>query len=107
LEPVSGGILKVHGTGALVVRLADVPAFARPALMEGFGIDRFPLACSLRRCSDHAQLLLAEIRLITGVLECIPQLLDSQRASSTVDGRTFSIKPHRDDALFDAPAGRA
>ncbi len=100
-------VIEIHCKGALAVTLVDVPPVARTAFEDAFGVTRFPLALSLRRSPDHAPLLLEEIQLLTGVMECILDLLSEPRASSEVDGRTITVKPHRDDALFRVPAGRA
>lgn len=100
-------VVEVRGNAALIVALVDVPPVAVSAFEDAFGITQFPVALTLRCSPDPAPLVTEEIRLLTGVMECLFELSFEERASSEVDGQTITVTPHPDDALLGTPAGRA
>lgn len=94
-------IVDVKGDVQMFIVFEPAPEDLRPLLHRAFATSLFPLTVSLRGGESRVLPTAKEIRLLTGVLECIDELLTSEDDSeeSDVDGLLVSVQPHVHGAL--------
>lgn len=89
------------GNGRLSLVCVQMPERLQPLLLRALGTELFPIGISYRRSPESAPLNVNEIRLLTGVLECIRDLTTgAESATVEVDRRRISVSRHPHDSLL-------
>lgn len=100
------GLVNAIGRGRLTLVCTVTPQRLHALLLRTLGTCLFPIGIPHR--GDAARLDASDVRLLTGVLECIGALTTgAESANADVDGRRISVARHTHDALLERPRGTA
>lgn len=103
-------IVNVKGPVQMLIVFEPAPDDLRGLLRRAFETELFPLCLSLRGGKSRVFLSAREVRLLTGVLECVTELMHgAESAHADVDGMVVAIQEHPHGPLVarQPPAAKA